>query len=126
MSSVYNDPEMHHKICKKMAQLTRVIYQMNTRNDENDFVTKTRIQAYEDELTRVVQECNTIIAKYKSELENNNQKEEIKKKLRKLEDKVMVDKEQSRKEYMNLKGKFDDREKKISADFEVGFDCNCD
>lgn len=120
MSSVYNDADMHHKICKKMAQLTRVIYQMNTRNDENDLVSKMRVQAYEDELTKVVQDCNTIIGKYKSELENNNQQEEIKKKLRKLEDKVFTEKEKAKTDYTNLKGKFDDREKRVSADYEVG------
>lgn len=62
-----NNPELHKKICKKMAQLTRVIYQMNTRNDENDLTLKQFISAYEKEMDDIVDESNKIITKYKDQ-----------------------------------------------------------
>ena len=119
MSSVYSDPEMHNKICKKMAQLTRVIYQMNTKNDENDLRTRKRVQAYEDELSAVVRDCNTIISKYKSDMERNDKQEELKKQLRRLEDKMVKEKDLAKKEFLTLKNRFDERERRASADYEV-------
>ncbi len=29
-------PDLHHKMSKKVARLTRVIFILNTKNDEND------------------------------------------------------------------------------------------
>jgi hypothetical protein len=29
-----SDSELHHKMCKKVAQLTKVIFYLNTKNDE--------------------------------------------------------------------------------------------
>ena len=28
------DNELHHRLCKKIAQLTKVIFLLNTKNDE--------------------------------------------------------------------------------------------
>ncbi|OAF71842.1 hypothetical protein A3Q56_00392 [Intoshia linei] len=35
-STIQIDKDMHYKMSKKIAQLTKVIYALNTRNDEND------------------------------------------------------------------------------------------
>ena len=29
-------PDLHHKMSKKIAQLTKVIYHLNTRNDDHE------------------------------------------------------------------------------------------
>jgi len=29
-------PDLHHKMCKKVARLTRVIFILNTKNDEHE------------------------------------------------------------------------------------------
>ncbi len=33
-------PDLHHKMSKKVARLTRVIFILNTKNDENDVTMK--------------------------------------------------------------------------------------
>ena len=102
MSSIYNDQDMHHKVCKKMAQLTRVIYQMNTRNDENELIIENRISMYEGELSRVVKECNQIVSKYQSELENAKKNDRVKEELSKLQKGVNREKTQAEKEFLAL------------------------
>ncbi len=34
------DPDLHMKMCKKVAQLTKVIFHLNTKNDEYEFNVK--------------------------------------------------------------------------------------
>lgn len=38
--------ELHHKMCKKVAQLTRVIFYLNTKNDEYESNLKAVVNAY--------------------------------------------------------------------------------
>ena len=118
MNSSYSDPELHKKICKKMAQLTRVIYQMNTRNDENELTLKQFISAYEKEMDTIVEESNGIISKFKTQLEKSNKQSDFEQEIRKMADQVQREKDQSKKEFEALKRKVEDREKKISADYE--------
>lgn len=42
--------ELHHKMCKKVAQLTKVIFYLNTKNDEYESNLKSVVNAYESEL----------------------------------------------------------------------------
>jgi hypothetical protein len=119
MNSGYSDPELHKKICKKMAQLTRVIYQMNTRNDENDLTLKQFITAYEKEMDTLVEEANTVIGKFKVQLEKSNKQDELEATVQKISDQVQKDKDSARREFSTLKQKVDEREKKMSHDYEV-------
>ena len=41
-----NDPELIDRMCKKISQLTRVIYLLNTRNDESDSLIKSILKSY--------------------------------------------------------------------------------
>lgn len=118
MNSGYSDPELHKKICKKMAQLTRVIYQMNTRNDENDLTLKQFIAAYEKEMDALVEEANTQINRYKTQLDKSNKQGELEAEVRKIMAEVQRDKDYSKKEFNSLKQKFEERERKMNADFE--------
>lgn len=46
--------ELHHKMCKKVAQLTKVIFYLNTKNDEYESNLKAVVNAYELELDSVI------------------------------------------------------------------------
>lgn len=50
--------ELHHKMCKKVAQLTKVIFYLNTKNDEYESNLKAVVNAYESELDNTVKEVN--------------------------------------------------------------------
>ena len=51
-------PDLHHKMSKKVARLTRVIFILNTKNDENDLTMKVMKKAYENELTKLCGRAN--------------------------------------------------------------------
>ena len=51
-------PDFHHKMSKKVARLTRVIFILNTKNDENDLTLKIMKKAYENELSKLCNRAN--------------------------------------------------------------------
>ncbi|XP_049742965.1 protein FAM184B [Elephas maximus indicus] len=50
------DPEIHVKMCKKIAQLTKVIYALNTRQDEAEASLEVLREAHQEELQKAVAE----------------------------------------------------------------------
>ncbi|XP_059020966.1 protein FAM184B [Mustela lutreola] len=50
------DPDMHVKMCKKIAQLTKVIYALNTRQDEAEASMEALREAHQEELQSAVAE----------------------------------------------------------------------
>ncbi|XP_060004437.1 protein FAM184B [Lagenorhynchus albirostris] len=50
------DPEMHVKMCKKIAQLTKVIYTLNTRQDEAEAGMEALREVHQEELRKAVAE----------------------------------------------------------------------
>lgn len=45
--------DLHHQMCKKIAQLTKVIYAMNTKNDEHECEMKAMKDDYETQIQQV-------------------------------------------------------------------------
>lgn len=54
-------PDFHHKMSKKIAQLTKVIYHLNTKNDDHEFQLNSLADAYESEIEDVWIFLNIII-----------------------------------------------------------------
>mmetsp|Transcript_8521 Transcript_8521/g.21404 ORF Transcript_8521/g.21404 Transcript_8521/m.21404 type:complete len:1044 (+) Transcript_8521:127-3258(+) len=50
--------EVHHKMSKKIAQLTKVIFHLNTRNDEADLHLAAVTEAYEQEVEKILQDAD--------------------------------------------------------------------
>ncbi|XP_041131660.1 protein FAM184B-like isoform X2 [Polyodon spathula] len=60
------DYQMHMKMCKKVAQLTKVIYSLNTKCDEHESTLQALRDAHEEEIQRIVEETQGKIQQYKS------------------------------------------------------------
>lgn len=118
--SAYVDAEMHHRICKKMAQLTRVIHNMNTRNIQNAVLLKDVVKDYEHEIDRIANDCNALLTKAKMIAEKQSRNDDVKDKVKKIEADIDSEKRKAKKEFEMLKSKVDDRDKKASGDLEVG------
>ncbi|KAM3865451.1 LOW QUALITY PROTEIN: protein FAM184B [Diretmus argenteus] len=50
------DYQMHSKMCKKIAQLTKVIYSLNTKNEEQEAALQALNYAHQEELHRIIME----------------------------------------------------------------------
>lgn len=58
-------PDLHHKMSKKIAQLTKVIYHLNTRNEDNQAEMDALNAFHQSEMQQVVRDAATKIAKFK-------------------------------------------------------------
>lgn len=55
--------ETHHKMSKKIAQLTKVIFHLHTKNEENATYQQSLSNVHEKEMEIILKEANDIIMK---------------------------------------------------------------
>ncbi|XP_068799402.1 protein FAM184B isoform X3 [Struthio camelus] len=60
---------LHVKMCKKIAQLTKVIYALNTKNDEYEASIQALKEAHEEEIRHILAETRETVLQYKSKAE---------------------------------------------------------
>ena len=69
-------PDLHLKMSKKIAQLTKVIYHLNTRNEDFSIDLKAEKQSHANEVEEILQDAADKINKFKSQQQsfrvNNN------------------------------------------------------
>ncbi|XP_030054419.1 protein FAM184A [Microcaecilia unicolor] len=75
--------ELHLKMSKKIAQLTKVIYALNTRNDEHESGILALKDAHEEEIQQIIAETREKIIQYKSKVVEEL---DLKKKIQVLEE----------------------------------------
>ncbi|XP_051881434.1 protein FAM184A isoform X3 [Pristis pectinata] len=78
----YNQ-ELHIKMSKKIAQLTKVIYALNTKNDEHEAAIQALKEAHEEEIQQILDETKEKILHYKGKI---NEEVELRKKIQSLEE----------------------------------------
>lgn len=64
--------DIHLKMSKKIAQLTKVIYALNSKNDESENVIAAMRTQFEEEKDQLVQETNRKLEEYKQKILNNS------------------------------------------------------
>ena len=69
--------ELQHKMSKKIAQLTKVIYHLNTKNDDHDFEMKALTQQYEGEISDILQDAAAKIRFFKQKVEEKANDERL-------------------------------------------------
>lgn len=75
-------PDLHLKMSKKIAQLTKVIYALNTKNDEHESAIQALKDAHEEEIQQVLAETREKILQYKSKV---TEESDLKRKIQVLE-----------------------------------------
>ncbi|XP_062379570.1 protein FAM184A [Sardina pilchardus] len=77
--------DLHLKMSKKIAQLTKVIYALNTKNDEHEDAIHSLKEAHEDEVQHILSETREKILQYKSKM---GDEADLKRRLQSLEESV--------------------------------------
>ncbi|XP_007190830.2 protein FAM184A isoform X3 [Balaenoptera acutorostrata] len=74
--------DLHLKMSKKIAQLTKVIYALNTKNDEHESAIQALKDAHEEEVQQILAETREKILQYKSRV---SEELDLKRKIQVLE-----------------------------------------
>jgi hypothetical protein len=61
--------ETHHKMSKKIAQLTKVIFHLHSKTEEHNTLSTATTNAYEREIEQLLLTANNVVAKQKEALE---------------------------------------------------------
>ncbi|XP_055494535.1 protein FAM184B-like [Leucoraja erinacea] len=65
---LHYDHDMHLKMSKKIAQLTKVIYALNTKSDEHEASLQAAKESHQEEIQHIVAETRSKISQYKSKM----------------------------------------------------------
>ncbi|KAG7501703.1 hypothetical protein JOB18_005046 [Solea senegalensis] len=85
--------DLHLKMSKKIAQLTKVIYALNTKNDEHEEEIESLKEAHEDEVQHIVTETRDKIMQYKSKMADEA---DLRRRLASLEESVELHEQMKR------------------------------
>ena len=63
-------PDLHHKMSKKIAQLTKVIYHLNTKNEDHALEIEQINSNHQMEVQQILRDAANRIGKFKEALES--------------------------------------------------------
>ncbi|XP_071448550.1 protein FAM184A-like isoform X2 [Hetaerina americana] len=114
-----NTPELLYKMCKKIAQLTKVVYVLNTRNDDLEIQCKTAAEACEEKVANATVELKRTVSHLKSELEK---KIDLNERVHGLEETLKQRDQELRKlldEIASVRQRQEEREKELSGAYRL-------
>lgn len=115
-------PDLHHKMSKKIAQLTKVIYHLNTRNEDHQSEIDILTNNHRYELQQMLNDAASRMAKFKELIDAKQAAVNTEALLDKMQKKHEEEKTKSTQELQTLKTKFSEREMKLTNDFKAKTD----
>lgn len=83
--SVY--PDLHHKMSKKIAQLTKVIYHLNTVNENNQFAIEATNSSHSQEIQTILKDASSKINRFREQIEEKRAEVNLQAQLEQLKEK---------------------------------------
>lgn len=105
--------DIHHKMSKKIAQLTKVIFHLNTKNDENSAYHQAQTDSYEKEIEHIIQEANGIIRKQKEALDKQKKAGDTQALMASIQNQYEESKNKAQTDLADLKRKMEAREAQL-------------
>jgi len=114
-------PDLHHKMSKKIAMLTKVIYHLNTKNEDHQLELDVITSNHQFEKEQILRDASNRISQFKKIMEDQQASVNQEAKLEKLQKKHDLEKQQAMLELQALKKKMMDKENSISSDYQDKF-----
>jgi len=111
--------ETHHKMSKKIAQLTKVIFHLHSKNEENNSMQTAIQNAYEKEIETLLTSSNSIITRQKDALTRAQEGEAWKQKIRSLEQQHLDEKRESLEQFQEYKKRLLAKEQQLEGEHKA-------
>ncbi len=111
--------DVHHKMSKKIAQLTKVIFHLHSKNEENVHYQNSLTGAYEKEIETILREANGIVNKQRDALEKQKEASNVKQMVKELEDRHTQERKETQKQFEEYKNKVKDREGVVEKEYQT-------
>jgi len=112
-------PDVHHKLCKKAAHLTAAFYYLNLKNDENNLILQTTIQAYEKEMDNIIKIANDMLDKHIKDNPQYKQVKEISAAYQQFKQGIEQERKEAMQEFKDYKKAVEEKEKQRDEDIGV-------
>ncbi|PIK54983.1 hypothetical protein BSL78_08122, partial [Apostichopus japonicus] len=109
-------PELHVKMSKKIAQLTKVIYALNTKNDEHEASLQSLKETHEEETQRLLIETKKKLTHFQTQL---SQEKDLRRRIKELEGALASQDQHKRNalmEFTDYKKKTEESESDLRAE----------
>jgi chromosome segregation ATPase len=114
-------PDLHHKMSKKIAQLTKVIYHLNTRNEDHQADLELIQSNHQVEIQQILKDAANRINSFKEAVETKQGELNQDTKLKALQSKHEKERQAAKSEFGVFKEKAVLREANIAGEFEKKF-----
>lgn len=112
-------PDLHHKMSKKIAQLAKVVYALNTRNEEHEGQMKAMSKRYDDELQTVMKDAAAKVSNFQDMLKDRRAQAGSQRKMEQAMKQVDEEREEAQRDAAALRKRAEDAEararKEVSA-----------
>lgn len=110
--------ETHHKMSKKIAQLTKVIFHLHSKNEEHLQFSTSLTNTHEKEMEIILKEANEIISKQKSEILKSKENNKLADKIKQLESDHLRERKDSQKEFDVYKQTISEKEAHLDKQYK--------
>lgn len=115
-------PDIHNKMSKKIAQLTKVIYHLNTKNEDHQTELENLTANHQLEIQQLLRDATSRFSKFKESLDQKQAQVNVEAQMEKLQKKYAAEKESAAKDFQVYKVKVAEREQRITFDFQKKYD----
>ena len=105
--------EVHHKMSKKIAQLTKVIFHLHSKNEENNSMQTAIQNAYEKEIETLLSNANGVISRQKDAISRAQEGDNWKAKIKALEAQHIEEKKESLDQFQEYKKRLLQKEQEL-------------
>ena len=105
------------KMCRKISQLTRVVYILNTKNDEHESLINAIAISYENEMSNMTNECNFQMKKMKQHIEKLKEKKNLENKIKEINDKYNSQVKSFSSDFDTMRKEVKDKHKKMKDEY---------
>ena len=116
MSKSESFPDLHHKMSKKIAQLTKVIYHLNTRNEDYEVEMKNLASKHESEMQEIMRDAADKLAKFKDAIAKQKDAAKTEAMIEKLKEQHEQEKKKAMKQLHELRKSVQSREEEIKTE----------
>ncbi|CAM9691109.1 unnamed protein product [Ectocarpus sp. 12 AP-2014] len=109
-------PDLHHKMSKKIAQLTKVIYHLNTKNEDRQFELEEVNTNHQQEMQDILSDAANKIKRFKEQLASKQGQLDMEAQVDKLRQAHAKEKKEALAEFRTFKRNAKAREESIQLD----------
>jgi hypothetical protein len=109
--------ETHHKMSKKIAQLTKVIFHLHSKNEEHLQFSTSLTNTHEKEMEIILKEANEIIVKQKKEINKAKENSKLADKIKALENDHLQERKESQLEFEVYKQAMQEKEAHLEKQY---------